>query len=119
VLPKGTTFIRDRHIWFNLTEPTRGNSFVLCVNLTTMDEECADDECRLSHSDYRWVELDHPTVVAFSRARVWDARKIVLALKSGLLRRPVEGDIPKAALAKVIRSATTSRELSPDFKALL
>jgi hypothetical protein len=86
VLPKGTTFIRDRHIWFNLTEPTSANSFVLCVNLTTMDEECVDDECRLSHSDYRWVE---------------------------------QGDIPKATLAKVIKAATTSRELSPDFKTLL
>jgi hypothetical protein len=84
-----------------------------------MDEECVDDECQLSHSDYRWVEHDHPTVVAFSRAKVWDARKIVHALKNGLLRQPVEGDIPKLTLAKVIRAATTSRELSPDFKALL
>jgi hypothetical protein len=52
VLPKGTTFIRDGHIWFNLTEPAKNCSLVLCVNLTTMDDDCVDDECFVQASDY-------------------------------------------------------------------
>jgi hypothetical protein len=84
-----------------------------------MDEDCVDDECLINPSEYKWVESDHPTVIAFSRARLWDANKILLALKAGALRKPRQGDIPKPTVAKVIKIAAKSRELGSDFKSIL
>jgi hypothetical protein len=46
------------------------NGKVLCVNLTSFDEECVDDECLLDENDYAWIEAGHPTAVAFSKALV-------------------------------------------------
>ena len=119
MLPKGTSFIRRGHIWFTLTEPIKGNPDVLCVNLTTLDDECVDDECFITPSDYWWVEDNHRTVVAFSRARIWNATKIVETLKEGTLRKPREGDIPPATIVKIVKAALKSNQLSNDLKAML
>jgi hypothetical protein len=116
VLSKGTTFIRNGHIWFNLTEPDGKDPHVLCVNFTCLDEQCPDDECQINSAEYNWVKDDYPTVIAFSRARLWDAGKIVACLKKGLIRKPDQGDVPPATVAKVIQVALKSRELSADFK---
>jgi hypothetical protein len=104
-------------LWFTLTEPTADDSRVLWVNLTTLDDECPDDECLIDSSEYGWV--DHPTAVAFSRARLWNADKIVSAISSGILKKPRQGDIPRSTIAKVLSSAARSRELSRDLKDFL
>jgi hypothetical protein len=116
---KGTTFIRDGHIWFNLTEPTKHCSKVLCVNFTTLDEECPDDECQIKPSEYKWIEDGHPTTIAFSRAKIWDADKINSCLKAGTLKKPHHGDVPKTTVQKVLKVAEKSIQLSGDFKKLL
>jgi len=90
VLEKGTTFIRSGHIWFNLTEPKKHDSSVLCVNFTTLDDECPDDECQILPSEYKWIENNHPTVIAFSRARIWDAEKIKSCLEMFLNQQSVK-----------------------------
>lgn len=116
MLLKGTTFIRYGHIWFNLTEPDVKDPHVLCVNFTCLDDQCPDDECQISMEEYDWVKEDYPTVIAFSRARLWDAAKIVACLKSGFLRKPHQGDVPAATVAKVFEAALKSKELSADLK---
>jgi hypothetical protein len=119
VLAKGTTFIRHGHIWFNITEPTERNPYVLCVNFTCMDEDCPDDECPISRAEYNWVKDNYPTVIAFSRARIWDANKILKCLADGHIRKPRQGNVPPATVSKVIKVALTARELNNDLRVLL
>jgi hypothetical protein len=119
VLPKGTTFIRNGHIWFNLTEPTAQNRFVLCVNFTCLDQECVDDECPISNQEYAWVKNNYPTTIAFSFAQIFDANKIEACLINGTLRKPDEGDVPVATVLKVTTIGRTSRELHEEKRRLL
>ena len=119
MLPKGTTFIKSGHIWFNITEPTAQNPSVLCVNLTCLDSECPDDECIITGAEYGWIKDGYPTTVAFSRARSWDANKILECLRSGTLRKPRQGDVPQSTVSKVVRVALTARELNSDLRAML
>ena len=119
MLPKGTTFLRNRHIWFNLTEPTEQTTNVLCVNLTTLDEECPDRECIISAKDYKGIGSDHPTAVAFSRAKLWDSQKIILCLANGTLKQAWGGDIPIATVELITVAALKSAQLNGDFKRLL
>lgn len=119
MLEKGTTFIRSGHIWFNLTEPTKHNSRVLCVNFTTLDAECPDDECQIQSSEYKWIEDNHPTAIAFSRARPWDAEKIKSCLADGTLKKPRFGNVPKSTVNKVLKIAAKSIQLNSDYKKLL
>jgi hypothetical protein len=119
VLEKGTTFIRSGHIWFNLTEPTKHNSRVLCVNFTMLDAECPDDECQIQSSEYKWIEDNHPTAIAFSRARLWDAEKIKSCLADGTLKKPRFGNVPKSTVNKVLKIAAKSIQLNSDYKKLL
>ena len=119
MLEKGTTFIRQGHIWFNLTEPTRHSTSVLCVNLTTLDDECPDDECLIECAEYKWVEDGHPTAIAFSRARIWDSEKIESSLANGTLKKPHHGDVSKTTVNKVLKVAAKSVQLNSDFKKLL
>jgi len=119
VLPKGTTFFRNNHVWFNLTEPSTHRLEVVCVNFTTLDEDCPDDECIVTQADYAWIEAGHPTAIAFSRAQLWDGEKIAECLRNGALRKPRQGDVPAATVAKVYRAAITSNQLSEDLRAFL
>ena len=115
----GTAFYRFEHPFFVISDPAQNGGKVLCVNLTTMDDDCVDDECPLDTNDYSWIKPNHPTVVAFSRAQIWDAAKIDQCLQSGYLK-PVNPPIVSAlTIAKVVAVARTARELSPDKKALL
>jgi len=84
-----------------------------------MDDDCADDECPLSHGDYAWIEPNHPTVVAFSYARAYDVAKLEAAFRSGLLAQPKPPIIPAKTLAKIRKIAATARELDRDLKKLL
>jgi hypothetical protein len=119
VLEKGTTFIRNGHVWFTLTEPKKNDPRVLCVNFTTLDDECPDDECHILPSEYKWIEENHPTTIAFSRARIWDSEKIKSCLANGTLKKPRFGDVPKSTVSKVLKSAAKSIELNGDLKAFL
>jgi hypothetical protein len=119
VLAKGTTFIIHGHIWFNITEPTEQNPYVLCVNFTALDEDCPDDECPISRAEYAWVKDDYPTTIAFSRAKIWDAGKILRCLKDGTLRKPRQGNVPHATVLKVIKVALNARELSNDLRVMI
>ena len=119
MLTTGSAFIWDGHIWFILSNPRANGGKVLCVNLTTLDEDCPDDECFLEHSDYGWIGINHKTVVAFSRARIWNASKIQVAISKGLIKCPTLSIVPKATVAKVIKAALVARELSADMKAFL
>jgi hypothetical protein len=89
------------------------------VNFTTLDDECPDDECSIQPSEYKWIKDDHPTAIAFSRARIWDSKKIVDCLARGILKKPSSGDVPKATVNKVLKIALKSVELNSDFKKLL
>lgn len=119
MLVSGFAFWRNGHPWFVLTDPVPKSGNAVFVNLTTLDEECIDAECVLSDSDYAWIEKNHPTAVAFSRAEVWDVLKIEAAVNKGLLKTHKTPPIPAATLAKVRSIAKTARELSNDLKKLL
>jgi len=106
------------HVWFVLSAADASGK-ILCVNLTTLDDECPDDECILMHVDYEWIEENHPTAVAFSRAKLWDEAKLDQALANGLLNQPNPPALLPATIAKVQAAAKTSYQLSRAFKAML
>ena len=116
---RGSAFFRAGHPFFVLSDPALNAGKVLCVNLTTLDDECADDECILDENDYAWIKPNHPTAVAFSRARVWDVTKLEYCLETGFLKPAHPPIVPAATIEKVLAVAKTARELSPDQKALL
>lgn len=115
----GATFYRVGHPWIVVSDPQHPSGKVLCVNLTTLDEECPDDECILDNSDYAWIEVNHPTAVAFSRARIWSVAKLDGCIQSGYLKRANPPVVPAATLAKIVSAAKISRELGANHKALL
>ena len=91
----------------------------MCVNLTTLDDQCPDDECLLDHCDYGWIKQGHTSAVAFSRSSIWRVTKIREALRSGALNRAQWPTVPEPTIQKVIKAATTSRELSEANRRLL
>jgi hypothetical protein len=117
VISKGSAFIWEGHVWFILSDPKRHSGQVLCVNITTLDEECPDDECLLNPSDYGWIK--HASVAAFSRARVFKLVNLIEAINKGLLKQPVPNLIPLKTIQKIIICARCSRELSADKKKFL
>jgi hypothetical protein len=119
VVVLGTAFYRVGHPFFVISDPAANNGKVLCVNLTTLDEDCPDDECILDENDYAWIKPNHPTAVAFSRARVWDAVKLDHCLQSGELHPANPPIVPAVTVAKVVAAAKIARELSADKKAFL
>jgi hypothetical protein len=119
VLAQGSAFFKDGHVWFILSDPTANNRSVLCVNITTLDDDCPDDECILDHTDYEWIERGHKSAIAFSRARTWRLVMIETALARGILTTPFHRILPQATITKVLRAAKNSRELSQDKKSLL
>jgi len=119
VIPLGTAFYRHEHPYFVISDPALNDGMVLCVNLTTFDDECVDNECHLDQNDYAWINPNHPTVVAFSRAQVWNASKIEECLRNGNLQPVNPPIVPAVTIAKVVAVAKKSDELSPEKKALL
>ena len=115
----GTAFYRHEHVYFVISDPGANAGQVLCVNLTTMDTECVDDECQLDENDYAWIHAGHPTVVAFSRAAVWPSATIDQCLQNGQLHAPNPPIVPAAAVAKVVAAAQNSVQLSAAAKAML
>lgn len=115
----GTAFFYKNHAFFVISDPAANSGDVLCVNLTTCDEECVDDECLLDHIDYAWIEVGHRTAVAFSRAQIFKAANIDQCLQSGLLKAVNPPVVPAATVAKVVAIAKTARELSRNKKAML
>lgn len=102
-----------------LTDPLPLDGYVICVNLTTLDAECADDECILLKPDYDWIEPDHPTAVAFSLARKWKVELICDSLKDGLLKKSYPSHLPEPTFTKVREAAFRSRMLDNELKAFL
>jgi hypothetical protein len=84
-----------------------------------LDEDCPDDECPITKADYDWIKDGYPTTIAFSRAQIWDATKILACLQKGALRKPRQGDVPRGTVLKVIKAAMTARELNDDLRAML
>ena len=119
MVPVGTTFIWAGHVWVVISDYLKhSDRKVLGVNLTTMDDECPDDECILDETHYSWIEPNHRTAVAFSRAKLWDSQKL-FAHVGHTLPKPREGDIPPGTVAIIIKCALASRELGEEIKALL
>lgn len=81
--------------------------------------KCPDNECVILSKDYKGIAADHPTAVAFSRAKLWDAGKIVACLKSGHLKSPWGGDVTPETVEKILLVAKKSIQLNGDFKKLL
>jgi hypothetical protein len=117
VLSKGDAFIRNGHVWFLLSDPAANKGRVLCANITSFDEECTDDECFLTPQDYSWIK--HQSVVAFSRAKVWDAAIISKCIQDGKLKCPHPKSLPASTISKIVEIALLSRELSEEQKAYL
>jgi phage terminase large subunit-like protein len=115
----GTAFWRNAHVWVIITDPVPTSGDVVCVNLTTFDTYCADDECVLTDKDFAWIKPNHPTAVAFSYARAWKIEKIVAEIQRGTLKLSQPPAVPAGTLEKIRNAATTSARLSNYMKALL
>jgi hypothetical protein len=55
VVRPGIAFLRTHggrvHPWIVITDPIPASGMVVCVNLTTLDDDCVDDQCVLEKSD--------------------------------------------------------------------
>jgi len=114
----GTTLrcnLLPRHIWIVITTPARANGEILLVNLTSLTEECADDACILTPSDYGM--LTHNTTVACSRSQIGTDAKLDALIQQGYFF--VITSVPEPALQKILQAARESRELSADKKRLI
>ena len=103
------------HVHLILSSPSTPSSAVLVVNWTTLDEDCIDDACVLYPGDHSVIR--HPSAIAYSRARLWQAEKIMIAVKNGLLDE-LESLTP-AVLKRVVEGGIVSPELRPEWKAIL
>jgi len=92
---------------------------VLLVNLTTLDDECPDDECILNETDYAWIKQNHPTAVAFSKFRIWNVARLSAAIGLKLVSAAHPRSIPSATISKIVSAGKASRELSGKAKRML
>jgi hypothetical protein len=115
----GEVYWRLGHPWIIISAPDHPSGKLLYVNLTTLDEDCPDDECVLTRADYSWIEDSHPTAVAFSRAKIAEARKFDEAIRQGHLRIGTLAAVSAACLVKIQRAALNSKQLSKEKKELL
>jgi hypothetical protein len=103
------------HGWVIRTEPFATNAFVLAVSWPRLDDECVEDACILQPADH--PDLRHPSTLADSMARVWDARR---RHRGGMQRGLQQRDpLPPSLLARVLAGARAARRLCLKFKALL
>ena len=63
---KGDAFWCEGHVWIVLSDPSKNDGKVLLVNLTTLDDDCPDDECILNESHFAFGS--GLTVIARRRA---------------------------------------------------
>ena len=114
----GTTLrcnLPPRHIWIVLTDPARTGGEILLVNLTSLTEECADDNCILAQADF--ILLTHDTTVAYSRSQIGTAAKLEALIQQCVFTEVTA--VPAATLQKILQGARDSRELSADKKRLI
>lgn len=105
------------HPWIVLTHPVPKKGKVVCVNLTSLGEHCVDDKCILSKSDYDWIEENHPTVVAYSYAQLFDVEKLEMVIKDGKLRLAHPPNVPAKTLETI--RAFAKEALDPQLRRLL
>jgi hypothetical protein len=115
MLPPGFAFWRNGHPWIILTNPVPTTGKIVCVNLTSLDDQCADDECILDKTDYAWIEDDHPTAVAFSYAQLWDVQKLDACIRKGLLKPAHPDRVPAKTLKKIRERALTAILFAADL----
>ena len=115
----GEVYWREGHPWIVISEAGHPSGCLLCVNLTTLDDECPDDECILHKADYEWIEDGHPTAVAFSRARLWEEGKFLEAIRRGILTSCRPKVVSQACLKKIVTAARISKQLGSKKKELL
>ena len=112
VVRLGIAFLRTHggrvHPWIVITDPIPASGMVVCVNLTTLDDDCVDDQCVLEKSDYASIEEDHPTEVAFSYAWPYDVQKLDDVIRRGLLKLASPPDVPPQTLKKIRLIAKTA-----------
>jgi hypothetical protein len=119
VITLGEVYWWDGHPWIVISEPNHRSGKFLCVNLTTLDEDCPDDECILQKTDYAWIETNHLTAVAFSRAKILETRQFNEAVNRGKLRAGFPPAISVECLKKIQEAARRSKQLGKDKRDLL
>jgi hypothetical protein len=115
----GTTLrcnLPPRHIYVVLSDPVQTGGSILLVNVTTLDDDSVDDACILGPSDYV-PYLTHATTVAYSRAQTGAATRLQELVEDGQFR--LIAPIPLPTLAKILKGAHQSRELSRSQKELV
>lgn len=116
---KGDGFWCEGHVWIILSDPSKNDGQVLLVNLTTLDDDCPDDECILDETHYAWIKPNHPTAVAFSRFRIWNVARLSAAIGLKLVNAAHPKSLPGGTISKIIAAAKVSRELSRKAKGML
>ncbi len=113
----GGVYWWKNHPWIIISNLGHSSGDLLIVNLTSLDDECADDECILVNSDYSWIK--HPTAVAFSRAKRVGEKEFAAAVMQGQLREGNPKILPVECLNKIRRAALASKQLGKRNAALL
>ena len=103
------------HVHVIVSTPPASGGSVLVVNWTTLDDECIDDAGILNTGEHPAIR--HPSAMAYSRAHLWQAEKIRVAVANGLLEE-LEPLNP-ALLNRIVEGGIKSPELRPEWKAML
>lgn len=88
---------------------------ILTAAWTSLDDECPDDECLLGPDDQ--AEISHPSALALSRARLWDAAKLRQAIVADLIQ--LRAPLGPGPLKRILLDALQSRNLRREWKTLL
>lgn len=93
-----------------LSDPQANGGQVVLVRITTDDGTWPDRDCLAGPAD--WTELEHPSTVAYSTAKVGAATKALEAAVNGgsftLISPP-----PVALLKRMIQAARTAKGMPP------
>jgi hypothetical protein len=113
----GFTFLPDAEGSHPRVVISRPNSDgkVVVVNWTTLNDTCIDDACILHANEH--ALLHHESTVVYSRARLYDTRRVQFASQHGGII-PV-GPVSASVLQRIIQGAKNSPELREEWKQLL
>ena len=96
-----------------LSDPQASGGQVVLVRITSDDGTWPDRDCLLGPAD--WQELEHPSTVAYSTAKVGPATKALEAAVNGGLFTVISPP-PTATLKRIIQSARTAKGTPPQAR---
>jgi hypothetical protein len=116
MLGLGDAFLlKGGHLWVVITTPQGDEGSFVMVNITTLDEDCADESCILGPRDYP-AFITHQSYVRYMSARMGDSRMELYYQTNDVTPKPA---LRREVLRKIQERGLRSDFLKPAFKQLV